>query len=187
MVNINKNFINDEYVNSPLHQSTLYSPKNKSPNELDPKINPIHINNLKQNHLNNDIDYNINCKRKNILFSNNDSRNNEFISEVLLNNNNLNIEINNQESSLEIHHEYKLHSPTIEYKRVDSSESYSDDDNRSNCTLTNESEKELTDQSSLIEDNTLILNNVIDTNVYESSNSNIYKTWDSEHSHILTF
>jgi len=195
-VNINKNFHNDEYINSPLHQSTSFSPKNKKLSDnaenvdnvenhintknkekennitlypiISPLSTPTAIKNNSSNNINNiedELNLNSSLKRKNILFSDKEINNNEFISDK-----NTNIKINNSESSLEIYH-----------KRLNSSES-SDDETKSNCTLTNESEKEFNDQSSLIEENTLILNNVADT-----SNTSIYKTWDSEHSHILTF
>ncbi|KAL6599635.1 kinase-like protein [Neocallimastix californiae] len=69
---------------------------------------------------------------------------------------------------------------------------FSDDDNRSCCTLTNESERENddVDQSSFIEDNTFIMNQDVDlndtTSAYESPNPNpnIIKTWDSKTSYL---
>jgi len=197
----NKSFLNEEYVNSPLQQSTLFSQKSEiqdiiedpvyrsipspaiyrssTPNTLDDPIyqstpSPAIFRSSTTNTIDNELNISNNIKRKNILFSSNESKNNEFISEVLLNNNNLKIKFNNTESSS--NHETKS------YKKINTSES---SDDESSCTLANESEKEFSDQSPspLMEENTLILNNVVN----DPSNSNIYKTWDSENSHILTF
>lgn len=244
----NRNFLNEDYINSPLQQqSTLYSPeKNKDKNvnnldtmiesnklsiitfpfkpsnhseieNIDDKINLYNTNintNYKKRNIifsekeikknNNSLNLNTQAKTKNInkLISKNNNNNttnnynknkNEYISEVLLNNNNLNIEINNSKSSHENYHENRnlITTPSLlEIKKINhssSSENVSDDETRSNCTLINDSEKEFNEQPSLIEDHTIILNNVVDTSIYEPTNSNIYKTWDSEHSHILTF
>ncbi|ORX51752.1 kinase-like protein [Piromyces finnis] len=175
LVNISKNLMNDEYINSPLHESTLYSSKTKSAKD------PFLVNNLKQNSISeNNNDYN-NSKKKNVFYSDGESRsrNNELFSEAPHNNNINPIEMKKPESS-----SYQ------KLKRVNSSEScccYSDDETKSNCTLTNELEKEAIDPSILMEDNTLILNNGAEANNDESNNSNICKTWDSEYSHILTF
>jgi len=196
----NKSFLKEEYVNSPLQQqSTLFTQKSEiqdiiedpiyqsipspaifrssTPNTLDDPIyqsipSPAIFRSSTPSALDNELNISNSIKRKNILFANNESKNNELISEVVLNNSNLKITLNNSESS--------LNHKTKSYNKISTSES---SDDESSCTLANESEKEFSDQSPLMEENTLILNHVVN----DPSNSNIYKTWDSENSHILTF
>ena len=150
----NRTFLNEEYINSPLQQSILFSQNAETQNLIK---NPLYQSTPSP-----------------IIF--NSSSPKEINDEFNLNNS------NKRKNILFSNNDHKTLSSSLPYKSLNLSEN-SDDETKSNCTLTNESEKEYNSQSPLIEDKTLILND-IDIN---NPNSDIYKTWDSEHSHVLTF
>jgi len=104
---INKNFLNEDYINSPLQQSTLYSPKNKNININNPNImvenkssmmtfplnpsNHSEIENIDDKINLNNTNIHNNYKKKNILFSDKDmNKNNNNLNSM-----NYNLNFNN--------------------------------------------------------------------------------------------
>jgi serine/threonine protein kinase len=209
-------FMNNPHFNSSSpHQNNYNRPSTYKNNRNNNNNNPNKFYEkeiLKTNNHNYNNKYKSNNKYKNnnkYKYNTYNNNSNKYISDVNHKNNNFNynkrINHNNNnnnnksESSHEAFHEKYLNSinsPSSHQHQHQRTYSYgstfSDDDNRSCCTLTNESERENddVDQSSFIEDNTFIMNQDVDlndtTSAYESPNPNpnIIKTWDSKTSYL---